>query len=283
MMNPESLMMSLAFGSGGGKKPTGTKSIAINANGTVTEDVAEFASVEVSVDVPVYGAETLNGIVDGSFVGDYVNNDIETIGSYKFYGMQGLKSVSFGNVSIVGSNAFEYCSYLVSADLPKAITINRSSFYQNQNLSSLNIPLVETIGDNAFYGCKLTGDILFEHLKSIGNSAFVNGKFESFTAPVLKTLGGSCFSGCSKLKKIDILGGANSSIANYAFSSCSVLETLIIRGTDGVTSLGAASKIDKCTNITVYVPDELVDSYKSATNWATIADRIVGLSTYTES
>ena len=284
MMNPESLMMSLAFGSkSGGKTPTGTKQIAINANGVFTEDVADFASVEVSVDVPVDGAEMLNGIVDGSFVGDYVNNDVETIGSYKFYGMYGLKSLSCKNVTIVGSDAFESCSYITSVDLPKATTINYRAFYHDGKLSSVNIPLVETIGDGAFSGCILTGDILLERLKSIGYSSFSNGQFESFTAPVIKTLGGSCFDGCSKLKKVDMLGGDKSSIANYAFSSCPVLETLIIRGTDGVTSLGAASKIDQCTNITVYVPDALVDAYKAATNWSAIADRIVGLSTYTES
>lgn len=46
------------LGGGGGPAPSGTKQISITENGTTTEDVAAFASVEITVDVPTGGGGT---------------------------------------------------------------------------------------------------------------------------------------------------------------------------------------------------------------------------------
>ena len=72
-------------------------------------------------------------------------------------------------------------------------------------------------------------------------------------------------------------------INSGAFDRCSALKTLVI-------SNSTMCKLN--TNLTgtpiasgagyIYVPDDLVDSYKAATNWSVYADQIKPLSEYTE-
>lgn len=66
-----------------------------------------------------------------------------------------------------------------------------------------------------------------------------------------------------------------------AFYNCSSLEALIIRGTNVMTNSSTGtftgSAIAKGTGY-IYVPDALVDSYKTATNWSVYADQIKPLS-----
>lgn len=68
---------------------------------------------------------------------------------------------------------------------------------------------------------------------------------------------------------------------NFAVN-CSSLKSFILRKTDKPASLAQVaafrgSAIESGTGY-VYVPDELVESYKSATNWATYADQIKPIS-----
>lgn len=69
--------------------------------------------------------------------------------------------------------------------------------------------------------------------------------------------------------------------SSKAFYGCSSLETLIIKGTNVMT----CSNTDMLTNSGIaagtgyiYVADDLVDSYKKATNWSVYADQIKPLS-----
>lgn len=57
--------------------------------------------------------------------------------------------------------------------------------------------------------------------------------------------------------------------------SLSSLETLILRHTSLTTQLGSASHIPEDVNI--YVPNSMIDTYKSATNWTARADNIIAL------
>ena len=69
---------------------------------------------------------------------------------------------------------------------------------------------------------------------------------------------------------------AVTSIGNNAFKSCSALTKLVLGNTEQVATLGTAAFYEADKAI-VYVPDELVDAYKSATNWSAYADRIKGI------
>ena len=95
----------------------------------------------------------------------------------------------------------------------------------------------------------------------------------------LTTLAGYAVSSCTALHtaEFDIL----TKMVGVSFNGCTALEKLILRSST-MCSLANASalartKIESGTGY-IYVPDNLVDSYKGATNWSTYANQIKGLS-----
>jgi hypothetical protein len=126
-------------------------------------------------------------------------------------------------------------------------------------LVTVNLPSVTSIGTYAFYNCS---------------------GLTTVNLPLATSIPSQCFYSCTKLQHADF--GKASSIAAQAFNACSVLTELILRKSDAICTLSNTSAISnspigKGTGY-VYVPDELVDSYKIATNWSTYANQIKPLS-----
>lgn len=92
---------------------------------------------------------------------------------------------------------------------------------------------------------------------------------------------------CTGLKKFEIKNFTSSRVSNTSnmFNGCSSLRALIIHGTEVFpmlnTNMFSSTPIASGTGY-VYVPDDLVESYKSATNWSTYADQIKPISEYVE-
>ena len=91
------------------------------------------------------------------------------------------------------------------------------------------------------------------------------------------------FGNCDNLKYVNMSGWTAESITDngYMFGFSSKLEAVVI-DSPAVFRLTAptafnGSGISKGKGF-VYVPDNLVDEYKSATNWTTVADQIKPLS-----
>lgn len=171
-----------------------------------------------------------------------------------------------------GDYSFYKCSQLRSVNLPKAMFIGKYAFNSCEKLASASFPMVESVGEYSFTACYKLKNASFPKAKSIGKNALQN---------------------CWELKTADF--GNATSIGNNALMSCFVLTALILRG-DAICSLASTSVFSKCYHILgtvdssyniqglkdgyIYVPDELVDSYKAATNWSTYADQIKPLSEY---
>ena len=108
------------------------------------------------------------------------------------------------------------------------------------------------------------------------------------TLPYVKTLIKYAFRDCTSLHTVD-LGLASSSerivINANSFNGASAFETLIIRtnaiaGLQGVTAFTGTLIANGSGHI--YVPSALVDSYKAATNWSTLAEQIFAIEDYPE-
>ena len=136
------------------------------------------------------------------------------------------------------------------------------AFYSCLNLSTVNFPLVTSIGGYAFYSCSNLSAANFPLVTSIGEYAFRS---------------------CSNLSTANF--PLITIIASYAFQSCSNLTALVLRDTTTVCSLTNTNAFNSTPikNGTgyIYVPDDLVDSYKAATNWSAYAAQIKPLSEYT--
>lgn len=174
-----------------------------------------------------------------------------------------------GTVTSIESDATKVAQYacykfasLVSVSLPNATSIGTSAFNSCTALTSAYIPNATTINMYAFQKCSELTSISIPNATSILNSAFQE---------------------CSKLSFADC--GNSKSLAPAAFSKCSSLNALILRYTK-VCTLSAVNAlsgtpIEDGTGC-VYVPDDLVDSYKAANNWSTYAAQIKPLSEYVE-
>lgn len=95
--------------------------------------------------------------------------------------------------------------------------------------------------------------------------------------PYATSIGDYAFYSCCKLTTIELPNAT--SIGYEAFTNCTALKTLVIRQSDRVCSLGWFVFINTALT-SIYVPDSLVDSYKSATNWKSYASKIKPLSEY---
>ena len=140
------------------------------------------------------------------------------------------------------------------------ITYLGMEVFRNYNsLAIVDFPNVTSSGVNIFYACYGLRTVNFPKLISISSNMFAYS---------------------SLLKTLDF--PSVESISGGAFSGCSRLVTLILRKADTVCTLENVSAfsgtpIAKSTGF-VYVPDDLVEQYKAATNWSTYASQIKPIS-----
>ena len=142
-------------------------------------------------------------------------------------------------------------------------------------------PNVTSMGGQAFQGSSLE-ELKSYKVTSLGSSAFQNTKLTTFSMPVLtSTASTNTWNGVNTLTVADV--GLLTGIASSAFAGCTSLDTLILRKSDAITSLGATSSLNNTkfksggTGGTIYIPKALYDhlgdgtslDYKAASNWST--------------
>ena len=107
-------------------------------------------------------------------------------------------------------------------------------------------------------------------------------KLTSVVLPAVRITDGNSMSGCSAITKADF---SNLRTIRYStFYNNKKLIALIIRR-HAVTTLDNTTNVFKNTPIEsgtgyIYVPSDMVSSYKSATNWSTYADQIRAIEDY---
>ncbi len=137
---------------------------------------------------------------------------------------------------------------------------------------------LKTIGSSAFSHCPQLRYVSFPAVTSCpSNNTFShNPQLASVELPAVTAIGENTFAMCTGLIRVEF--PSISTIGQRSFSGCSALTTVILGNTSQVVTLNNRNAFDNATNAIIYVPDALVDSYKSATNWSTYASRIKGIS-----
>lgn len=211
----------------------------------------------VITDASGSNANELDSFITREISGVYTNDRITKVGLYGLGGCENLTSINLPNVVTVGDSGFYNCKLLKNVFLPKLTTLGRNGF-NSTGLESINLPLCTKLGVASFSQ---------------------TNKLVVATLPLVTSLEGSCFS-YSSVQKIDT--SSVISIGAYAFGGAQQLDTLILRNSS-VCTLANSTNTFTNTKITagtgyIYVPDNLIDSYKTATNWVTFANQIKPIS-----
>ena len=166
---------------------------------------------------------------------------------------------------------FEFNGWLPE---PTNITANTDCYAQ---FLDTNTPLRQYLGGtmkNYVSGANAT---------KIASNAFYQMTTLETVESTATVIEGSAFSGCSNLTTADLTSTSPVTIQANAFASLTKFAHLIIRSTT-VSSLASTNALTGTKiasgNGAIYVPSDLVATYKAATNWSTYADQICAISEY---
>ena len=209
-----------------------------------------------------------------------IGNNVTSIGQYAFQYCKSLILITIPNsVTNIDSYAFQYSHNLKSIVIPSSfINIGQYIFRGCYSLASIIIPnSVTNIGSQAFSNCySLASIIIPNSVTNIGSQAFYNCSFASIIIPNSVISINNSFGGCSSLASI-IIPNSVTSINQLLFSGCYGLKTIDFRTHISVPSLENVNAFQNTlTTREIIVPDELYDTWKSATNWNSTTNNIVG-------
>lgn len=288
------------------EKQLGTKTITTNGTYKASDDNLDgYSEVEVTTSggstFEINDAEYLfyNGARTDN-LNQYlkacknINSTYQMFGSCKYLTSLDLSDLNTDNVRNM-SYMFSYCQKLITLDLSVLNTDNvtnmSSLLNQCWDLENLNLNGINTINVTAmnymFSSC--------QKLKSLDLSAFYTNNVTTMN---------NMFSGCYELSEINLSSFNTSNLKDiaYMFSNCyklisldlSAFDTNNVTNTNYMFNNSGIEKliinrqdVFKMTNINmfnntpiangtgyVYVPDNMVETYKSATNWSNYADQI---------
>ena len=179
------------------------------------------------------------------------------------------------------SNTYENGKGVIKFD-GNVTKIGESAFFGCQNLKSVTIPeSVTTIENNPFAYCDNLAEFNGKFVSADKHCIIVNNVLQSFTPISLKSysipnsivsISNYAFVNCQSLTQI-IIPKSISSIGNRAFDYCNSLKTVYCMPdtppTLGDNAFGASSSTRK-----IYVPESLVNAYKTASNWSKYSSEI---------
>lgn len=142
-----------------------------------------------------------------------------------------LKEVSFPACTSIAWYAF-YDAYIQSISFPVCTTIGQSAFYNCNKLTTVSFPACTTISSYAFQRCW-----------DLTTASF----------PVCTSIGASAFQQCQNLSEFYLAG----------LSVCKLLNSNVFSSTPyrGYSASFSGTPY-------IYVPQSLLASYKTSTNWA---------------
>lgn len=251
--------------------------------------------VEVIVEVPVPNTTTeavLNRTID------YLETDVDTLGQYALYGCKSLTTVKALNLRELGYGALSDCSNLTSIEAPYLTKVSDNALRNTAIAGAIDWPYVTSIGGSALSYAAITS-INAPLVETLGDYALSYTLIKRFDGPNVRSLGGYVFSQCKNLEEVFLPMCRN--FSTQPFNYCTALKRIEL-GCPELPSSGqlgvgmfnnmSADVFLKATftfklrqnpsNFTgrVFVPADLVASYKAAQYWSTIADKIFSIDDY---
>ena len=255
--------------------------LEVTENGTYNPPagVDGYGPVTVNVETAGGGDDTMGQFLDATLK-EYSNEDLTYIRQYAFYNenyssMACLESVSFPNVTSIGTLAFFNQSKLVltSQSFPKVTSVGTRAF-EGVNGDVLTFENITTLSNAPFQGISVT-ELRFPNATTGGSRGLRYAYADRFYIPNVKTAQGEFFQGSTRVTHICMPSLTAITNVTSFFAGCTALTAFILPGATMATIAGALAL--PTTSTYVYVPANLLETYKNATNWATIADSILAI------
>lgn len=224
---------------------------------------AGFVSAVEAIETGGGGGEwTSEGIATNTEPNGIVNLGSTTTVEWYAFAYKPLTRLQSGSVTQLESYALfkSGITRIEPKDMPVLYGVGASTFQDCGNLEYVHIP-------------SLTANTQWRQINSVfrGCTSLKALRIPSFSV----SLGGDSIRGCLALEIADL--GLTPQIQTNMMFDCKKIQKIILRKRDGVATLANVSAFsntpfrgyDSLTG-TVYVPAELIDDYKAATNWATI-------------
>lgn len=237
---------------------------------------------------------------------------LQTIENQAFASCTNLQSIILpDSLRNIGEYAFSRCESITEITIPDGVTsMGIGLFYGCKALSSITLPSgIQSIPDRMFQGCSSLKTISIpSSITRLGDWAFGDSGLQTIQIPgSIYGIGDSVFGRCYDLKTVTIDEGVQVVGAN-AFRECISLETVVLP--ESIFYLGGLafaycpkltkmilyattppdlyydlynsnSPFEQSDSCLFYVPDDVVDLYKSNEKWKMLADRIFPLSDLT--
>lgn len=185
------------------------------------------------------------------------SSDGTALRDYIFHGFKSLTTVNMPKLETVGVGALQNAEKLTTIELSHIKTIGDYGFmsaFRNSNLAlEVNMPQLTSAGIQAFRGCVGFASFAGSALVDVPQWFLMNcTNLRSAYLPSAKSIGAYAFQG-TKLARLVLVSDTLVTLANINALS----NTPIANGDGGI-----------------YVPSSLVETYKTATNWATYSAQI---------
>ena len=244
---------------------TGTLSFPVCTN--ITSTALPFYSTKVSVCFP-----TMTTVPSGAF---------------QYYSCSQLVKSMFPSATIVQSSAFRSAKGITRIDWDGLLSAYQWAFGYCTALVSINLPSLKgTAGANLFYGDTVLSDVSLPNLNACAAGTFYSCHgLTSIYLPNVSYISNTTFAYCSYLTAA-YFPTLNKISSTYAFRNCLRLISLYLLSTAMVTLTSrvtfTSTPLYGYSTVagqwgSIYVRQSLLSTYLANTNWASFADRLVGL------
>ena len=216
----------------------------------------------------------------------YVGNNVDDIVDNMATGSNFLSALIIPNgVKSIGYNSFETCYSLTSVVIPSSVnSIGDTSFQMCHALRYICIPnRTMNIGNASFSICNIEHINIPDSITSMVGLLYMNRNLTPtvFIPNNVTDIGNYTFENCTNLIYL-IIPSNVTNIGQGAFSSCYRITKYVFYSEIPPTI--ANYTFDRLSPFAkIYVPDNSLAAYQTATNWAPLANQIFPLSQMPES
>lgn len=227
------------------------KGITVEDDATLGEMIPLVDDLSSAATQENYLAGYLNGSVT-----EVVNANTTTLRPYAFYASSQTTKISLPNVTGLGAGTFDKCLSLRHINLPSVSIIEGNGIFQScMSAKIIYLPNLTTMRGTIQYTFKADGYTM--SLEKLMMPRYAN-EINYFNQNIIDL---------PSLKLFEIASSDRVRI------NSAILETLILRSTS-MAALSSASDLKggSPTGLKIYVPSNLIATYKADSKWATFED-----------